>query len=208
MKDLQYRKKQLEQLQNEVVDLEDISGSISITDLTFSDFKIDLMEYMKKHRAELDNAKTGLYAIAKISKALEDEVEPGVIFTLRQVEGDSQVAEKNPLFPYYLVYITENGEVKLTISQSKTILDYMKKVCSGNEKVVKSLVDEFNKKTNDGNDMTKYSNLLKESIESIIGKKEEAGLESLFTKGGTSMDTKNFDGLEDFELLNFLILER
>lgn len=208
MKDLQYRKRQLEQLQNEVVDLEDINGNISITDLTFSDFKIDLMEYMKKHRAELDNAKTGLYAIAKINKILEDEIEPGVIFTLRQVAGSSQEAEKNPIFPYYLIYITKNNEIKLTITQSKTILDYMKKLCSGNDEVVKTLVYEFNKKTDDGNDMSMYSDLLKESIESIIGKKEEAGLASLFTKGGTSMDTKNFDGLEDFELLNFLILER
>lgn len=49
-KDLEYRKKQLMKLKNEVVDLEDIAGNISITDLTFNDFKIDLMEYMKTNR--------------------------------------------------------------------------------------------------------------------------------------------------------------
>ncbi|MGI5852034.1 MAG: helicase-related protein, partial [Caldicoprobacterales bacterium] len=106
MKDLEYRKKQLQRLQNEVVDLEDISGGISITDLTFNDFKIELMEYMKTKRKTLDEAPSGMYAITKIDESVKDIIKPGVIFTLRQVKGKEQSKEQNPLFPYYMAYIT------------------------------------------------------------------------------------------------------
>lgn len=127
MNDLEYRKKQLQKLQNEVVDLEDISGGISITDLTFNDFKIDLMEYMKEHEEELESAPSGLYAIARISDNLRDVVDPGVIFVLRQVKGARQTKEQNPLFPYYLAYITDDGQVQANFLQGKQVLDYLKK---------------------------------------------------------------------------------
>ena len=54
MKDLEYRKKQLKQLQNQVIDLEDIEGNISITDLTFNDFKIDLDKSTDEELKELN----------------------------------------------------------------------------------------------------------------------------------------------------------
>ena len=121
MKDLEYRKKQLQKLQNEVVDLEDISGAISITDLTFNDFKIELMEYMKTKRKALDEAPNGMYAVSKIDESISDIVKPGVIFTLRQVKGKDQSKEQNPLFPYYMVYITDDGEVQLSFLNAKKI---------------------------------------------------------------------------------------
>jgi hypothetical protein len=130
MKDLEYRKKQLQKLQNEVVDLEDISGAISITDLTFNDFKIELMEYMKTKRKTLDEAPNGMYAVAKIDESISDVVKPGVIFTLRQVMGKEQTKEQNPLFPYYMVYIMDDGQVQLSFLHAKKILDYYKKLCS------------------------------------------------------------------------------
>jgi hypothetical protein len=204
---LQYRKKQLEQLQNEVVDLEALDNGISITDLTFSDFKIDLMEYLKHHKNELENYPYGLYSIVKIDDSLKDEVEPGVIFTLKQVEGKLTSKDQNALAPYYLVYITESLEIKLSFLNSKTILDYLKKLCLGQNKVLKNLVDEFNRNTNNGCDMSEYTVMLKKVIENIIGKKEEAGLDSLFSKGGTSLDVMDYESLESFELVNFLILK-
>ena len=126
MKDLEYRRKQLKKLQTEVVDLEDIKGGISITDLTFNDFKIDLMNYMKDNRKRLDEAPNGMYAIAKIDDSLRDVIKPGVIFTLKQLKGNSQTKEQNALFPYYMVYITDDGEVKLSFLHSKKILDCYK----------------------------------------------------------------------------------
>jgi SNF2 family DNA or RNA helicase len=207
MKDLEYRKKQLKKLQNEVVDLEDISGAISITDLTFNDFKIELMEYMKAKRKTLDEAPNGMYAVAKIDESISDIVKPGVIFTLRQVKGKDQSKEQNPLFPYYMVYITDDGEVQLSFLHAKKILDYYKKLCSGKGEVLKELVEEFNKETNDGRKMEHYSDLLEASIENLIGKKQDIGVASLFSKGGTTMQRSLFDGIEDFELITFLVLK-
>ena len=207
MKDLEYRKKQLQKLQNEVVDLEDISGAISITDLTFNDFKIELMEYMKTKRKTLDEAPNGMYAVAKIDESIGDVVKPGVIFTLRQVMGKEQSKEQNPLFPYYMVYITDDGQVQLSFLHAKKILDYYKKLCSGKNEVLKELVEEFNKETNDGRRMEHYSDLLEASIENIIGKKQDIGVSSLFSKGGTTMQKSLFDGIEDFELITFLVLK-
>ena len=207
MKDLEYRKKQLKKLQNEVVDLEDISGAISITDLTFNDFKIELMEYMKTKRKTLDEAPNGMYAVTKIDESISDIVKPGVIFTLRQVKGKDQSKEQNPLFPYYMVYITDEGEVQLSFLHAKKILDYYKKLCSGKGEVLKELVEEFNKETNDGRNMKHYSDLLEASIENLIGKKQDIGVASLFSKGGTTMQRSLFDGIEDFELITFLVLK-
>ncbi|MGP1408297.1 C-terminal helicase domain-containing protein, partial [Selenomonas sp.] len=207
MNDLEYRKKQLQKLQNEVVDLEDISGGISITDLTFNDFKIDLMEYMKEHEEELSNAPSGLYAIARISDNLRDTVQPGVIFVLRQIKGARQTKEQNPLFPYYLAYITEDGKVEANFLQAKQVLDYLKKFCSGQKTVAKDLADVFNAETKHGRRMEKYSALLSKSIEDLIGKKQEVGVASLFSKGGTAMPQSFDDGMADFELVDFVVLK-
>lgn len=207
MNDLEYRKKQLQKLQTEVVDLEDISGGVSITDLTFNDFKMDLMEYMKEHEAELADAPSGLYAIARISENLRDVVKPGVIFVLRQIKGAKQTKEQNPLFPYYLAYITEDGQVKANFLQGKQVLDYLKKFCAGENTIAKDLANQFNEETNHGRNMDKYSNLLQETIEDLIGKKQEVGVASLFSKGGTAMPHNIRDGMADFELAAFLVLK-
>lgn len=207
MKDLEYRKKQLQRLQNEVVDLEDISGGISITDLTFNDFKADLMEYMKTHRKELDEAPTGLYAVARIPEELQDVLAPGVIFMLRQIKGQEQTREQNALFPYYLVYVTQDGQVKLSFLHAKQILDYYKKLCSGQSEVLTELVRAFNEETKEGSRMTAYSKLLNTAVENLIGKKQEIGVASLFSRGGTTLQKDFYDGLEDFELITFLVLK-
>ncbi len=207
MKDLEYRKKQLQRLQTEVVDLEDISGGISITDLTFTDFKLDLMGYMKESRKLLDEAPAGMYAVAEISESLRDSVKPGIIFTLRQINGKLQTKEQNPLKSYYMLYVTDEGDVNLSFMQVKKILDYYKKICSGQRTVLAELVAEFNKQTDDGRDMRHYSDLLSKTVENLVGKKQEIGVASLFSKGGTTLQASYYDGVEDFELITFLILK-
>ena len=207
MNDLAYRKKQLQKLQSEVVDLEDISGGISITDLTFNDFKIDLMEYMKEHEEELSHAPSGLYAIARISDNLRDAVRPGVIFVLRQIKGARQTKEQNPLFPYYLAYITEDGRVEANFMQAKQVLDYLKKFCFGQKTVAKDLADAFNAETKNGRHMEQYSALLSKTIEDLIGQKQEVGVTTLFHKGGTAMPRNVDDGMADFELVSFVVLK-
>jgi len=206
MNDLAYRKNQLEELQNRVLDLEDIGNSISITDLTFNDFKIELMDYMKENRVELEKAPKGIYSISNIPLDLIDEVEPGVIFLLRQISGTTENLEKNPLSPYYLVYIGEDGEVKFSYIKSKKVLDYYKKLCVGKKEVLNDLVKEFNFDTDNGKDMNKYSELLVETIGDILGNKIKTGRTTIFQPGGTAVVKKDIDGLEEFELITFLII--
>ena len=207
MRDLEYRRKQLKKLQTEVVDLEDISGGISITDLTFNDFKIDLMEYMKENRKLLEQTPNGMYAVVDIEDSLREEIKSGVIFTLKQIEGREQTKEQNALFPYYMVYITDDGEVKLCFLSAKKILDYYKKLCSGKNEVIKELVDEFNDETKNGTNMRVYSELLERAVENLLGKKQEIGVSSLFSKGGTTTQNNLLGGVDDFELISFLILK-
>lgn len=207
MNDLQYRKSQLERLQTEVVDLEDISGGISITDLTFNDFRVDLMEYMKTHRKKLDDAPMGMYAVSTPKGELRESIKPGVIFTLRQVRGMEQTREQNALFPYYMVYITDDGAVSFSFLHTRKILDYYKKLCSGHKEVLVDFVAEFNRETNEGHDMNRYSRLLEAAVQNLIGKKQEIGVASLFSKGGTTLQKELFNGVEDFELVTFLVIK-
>lgn len=208
MNDLEYRKKQLKQLQEEVVDLEDISGGISITDLTLNDFKMDLSSYMKNNKEKLESAPMGMYAVVNLEdEALKEQIKPGVIFTLKQVNTVAKTEENNSLYPYYMVYVYEDGVVKYNFLRTKSILDFYKKLCSGKNEVILELVNRFNEETEDGKKMGKYSDLLENAIDNIIGKKEEKGMASLFKKGGTNIQKSLFKGIEDFELVSFLIIK-
>lgn len=204
MCDLEYRKKQLQRLQDEVVDLEDIKGGVSITDMTFTDFKTDLMYFMKDNRALLDRAPMGLHAVTRVNP--DSGIGPGVIFVLKQLMGRSQTKEENPMFPYYLAYISADGEVKISYIHAKKLLDYYKKLCVDEKDVLKDLTAEFNRETDDGRDMKVYSDLLETTVRDIIGKKNEAGIASLFSRGGTTMQKQYFNGIEDFEIVTFLVI--
>ncbi len=203
MNDLEYRKKQLKQLQDQVVDLEDISGGISITDLTFNDFKMDLVNYMKNNKEVLEKAPTGMYAIAKSNI---EEAEKGVIFCLKQVNKDIKPSEYNTLNPYFLVYIKDNGDILLNFIQSKKILDIYKKVCIGEKELYPDLIVEFNKETNNAKDMSKFTNFLEKTVENIVGKEEEKGLDSLFGFGETILNN-TAQNMDDFELISFLVVK-
>ena len=203
MNDLEYRKKQLKQLQDQVVDLEDISGGISITDLTFNDFKMDLVNYMKNNKEILEKAPTGTYAIAKSNI---EEAEKGVIFCLKQVNKDIKPSEYNTLNPYFLVYVKENGEVLLNFIQSKKILDIYKKVCIGEKELYPDLIAEFNRETSNAKDMSKFTNFLEKTVENIVGKEEEKGFDSLFSLDETILNN-SVQNMDDFELISFLVIK-
>jgi len=213
MNDIEYRKNQLVELQEKVVDIEDISGSISITDMTMNDFKMDLMEYLKDHRKELEKAPLGMYAIASIEDINRDELNdfsPRVIFILKQTSfSEIESSELNALYPYYLIHIQDDGEIRFTYSQAKYVLDIFKKLSLGKSFIDQDLVEAFNQETREASDMSKYSKLLKDSIYHIIGRKQEEGLAQLFSKLGKTniASDSRLSGLEDFELVSFLIIK-
>ncbi len=209
MNDIEYRKNQLMKLQEEVVDLEDISGNLSITDLTMNDFKMDLMEYMKDHKQELENAPLGMYAVADRTRMTDSELKPGAIFVLKQAAFSGlESKEVNALHPYYLICIEEGGIIRHGYTQAKYILDMYKKLCRGVEGVNADLVAAFDRTTNEASDMRLYSSLLETAIANIIGKKQENVLTSLFSLGRSLIaEQGRLSGLDDFELVSFLVIK-
>ncbi|NEG69594.1 helicase-related protein [Bifidobacterium choloepi] len=204
MNDLQYRKRQLQQLQHEVLDLEDIAGNISITDFALDDFRVELKRYVESHPGELDEAPMGMHAVAPIPDALRDELEPGVIFCLRQNDESKGSRESNPTFPYCVVYVSDKGNVKTTHAHPKMALDYMRAVCAGQTEPIRELCDRFNRVTHDGEDMSHYSKLLDAVVKSINGTEEKGGIDSLFDLGAPL--TTGVAGFDDYSLVSFVVL--
>ncbi|OGT96914.1 MAG: hypothetical protein A2298_03735 [Gammaproteobacteria bacterium RIFOXYB2_FULL_38_6] len=207
MNDLAYRRRQLKELQENVVDLEDISGGISITDLTLNDFRMDLSEYMKNNLAGLEQAPCAIYALKTINQQFsEKELEPGVIFCLKNISAKIIQKTAYSLEPHYLVYVAKTGEIKLSFMQAKKILDILKKECIRQKFADQAAIDRFNQETHDAKDMSIYRASLETAIYSIIGKEEEKGVESLFSRGGTVLSKEMFKGMEDFEVVCYLVL--
>jgi len=207
MNDLEYRKKQLKQLQEEVVDLEDISGGISITDLTLNDFKMDLLDYMETNEKKVETAPLGLHAIASLQLAPSSDNEPGVIFCIKQRNTEAKVKETSALYPYYLVYMNMDGEIRLGHLKTKQILDLFRKVANGQAHVLKELVDQFNQETENLSDMSSYKYLLDKAVEFVLGIVEEQGMGSLFSLGNSNLLQDTATTSDDFELISFLMIK-
>ena len=206
-KNLKYRKDQLKQLQDEVVDLEDLSGGISITDLTLDDFIMSLDKYLKEHPGLLESYPTGIYGVTNINDKLKDDAKHGVVFCLKQKHFNEDEKGQNSLYPYHLVYVKEDGSILIKNSNPKKILDIYKAICSGKNEVLSELVYEFNSETKNGNKMDKYTNLLEKAIFDIKGYVEEKGIKSLFRLGKSTILDNKLSGLNDFELVTFLVVK-
>lgn len=204
MQDLDYRKRQLKQLQNQVIDLEDVEGNISITDLTFNDFKIDLEKSSDEELAELTQIPPASFAVVKSNLG---QIKEGVIFCLKDTTNDYQNKLKNNiLYPFFLVYMSLDGEEVVQASQTKQALDYFRKLCMGNDKVLPELMEEFQKETKGFKNLEAYKQLLKTSIKNVIGVQEQVGLDSLATAGGTSMVAESINQEDSIELVSYLII--
>ena len=201
--DLAFRKEQLKRLQDEVIDLEDVKTGVSITDLGLNDFRMDLVNYVKTN-GSMDGTPKGMHAV--IGADPEKGLHPGVIFVLRNTDHGVNINQQNRLHPYYLIYININGEILINHTEVKKILDSLRSACKDRSLPIASLYEAFNRETNDGRKMTAYSRLLKQSIHSMIDLKEEKDIDSLFTGGGTTALINTISGLEDFELIAFLVV--
>ncbi len=202
--DVSYRKEQLKRLQEEVIELEDVKTGISITDLGLNEFRMDLLNYVKE-KGEPSGIPNGMHAV--VSSDEELGLKPGVIFTLRNINDNINIDQKNRLHPYYLVYISDSGEVIANHSEVKRLLDLVRRSCKGVEEPVNHVCNAFNEQTNDGKEMDKYSELLSDAIRSMIEVKEEQDIDSLFSSGETSALVNTIQGLDDFELINFLVVQ-
>lgn len=200
--DLEYRKQQLKRLKDEVVDIEDMSTGISIMDLGLNEFRLDLLEYIKTH-GDMDTKPKGLHAVVQSS----EELPQGVIFVLKNVNNSVNIDDQNRIHPFYMVYIGMDGEIICDYLNPKQLLDDIRLLCRGKKEPIVDLCQKFNEETNDGKDMQELSNLLRETIHSIIDTKDNSDIDSLFTAGGTSALISVVSGLDDFELISFLVVK-
>jgi hypothetical protein len=205
MNDLEYRRKQLLKLQDAVIDLEDLSTGVSIADLTLTDFRIDLAQYLKAHPGVLEHLPLGTCAVTTTTEA---EIAPGIIFCLR-AEGDAvkrSAEDGYPLGTHYLVHVGDDGTVLLPYTQAKQILDRLKRLCLGRDLPDAGACARFDKATKQGEDMRAAQRLLAAAAASVIGKHEERAVASLFTPGGTHVMQGEFAGINDFEVVAYLVV--
>jgi len=199
--DLEYRKAQLKRLQEEVVDIEDMQSGISIMDLGLNEFRLDLLEYVKNN-GDMDKVPFGLHAVV----AASEDCPSGVVFVLKNRNNSVNIDMQNRLHPFYMVYIGTDGEVVCDHLSPKELLDKTRSLCKGKVKPVMDVCRIFNAETKDGRDMRGVSTLLSDAINSIIEVKEESDIDSLFSPGGTSALNTKISGLDDFELICFLVV--
>lgn len=201
--DLAYREKQLERLQTEVVDIEEMQSGISIMDLGLNEFRLDLLDYIKRH-GDLDKTPSGLHAVVPAGK----DCPPGIVFVLKNISSTVNIDNQNRLHPFYLVYISDEGDVACDHLSPKAMLDNLRFLCKGKREPLKTLCQVFNRETKDGKDMRKCSALLQEAIRSILHVKEESDIDSLFKSGGTTALDTRISGLDDFELICFFVIRQ
>jgi SNF2 family DNA or RNA helicase len=205
MNDLEYRRTQLLKLQDAVIDMEDLSAGISITDLTLTDFKIELSRYNKANVRKLDSLPLGTFSVVTTDDL---GIPPGVIFCLK---AEGELAEKllepgYPLAPYYIVYVADDQSIELPFTQTKTILDRLKRICVGKDVPDLRSYERYYRATKNCEDTTKSRLSLSSAISSVIGKREEKAVATLFTPGGTSALKGEFAGVNDFEVVSYLII--
>lgn len=200
--DLEYRRQQLKKLQDEVVDIEEMSSGISIMDLGLNEFRLDLLDYIKTHD-DLKNKPFGLHAVVPS----DDELTEGVIFVLKNRNNSVNIDNQNRIHPFYMVYIGVDGEIICDYLNPKKLLDIMRLACRGKSEPIREAYQRFNAETNDGRDMAEMSALLSDTITSIIDTKEESDIDSLFKAGGTTLGLSTIKDLDDFELICFLAVK-
>lgn len=200
--DLEYRRQQLKRLQEEVVDIEEMSSGISIMDLGLNEFRLDLLEYMKHHH-DVEATPHGMHAVVPA----REDAPAGAIFVLRNVNDSVNVDHRNRIHPFYMVYIGMDGEILCDYLNPKQMLDTIRLLCRGRTESISDLCRKFNQETDDGRNMAEMSELLSEAVNSIIDVKEESDIDSLFKSGGTTALLSQISGLDDFELISFLVVK-
>jgi hypothetical protein len=202
--EISYRKEQLRRLQEEVIELEDLKTGVSITDLGLNDFRMDLLDFVKTGD-DLSNVPNGMHAVVPARPGMG--LHSGVLFALRNRNHAVNINQQNRLHPYYLIYIADDGQVIANHTEVKTLLDLVRSSCKGQPEPVQDVCRLFNQQTDDGRNMKDCSDLLSIAIRSMIDVKEEKDLDSLFSGGKTTALVNTIAGLDDFELVAFLVVQ-
>jgi hypothetical protein len=198
----------LRRLQDEVIEMEDLKTGVSITDLGLNDFRMDLLNYIKAN-GDLAHVPHGLHAVVPAQPDLG--LVPGVIFTLRSRASANRAGalhqQQNRLYPFSLIYIGADSRIVSDHTEAKRLLDLARSACKGRDQPIRAAYEPFNRATDDGRDMQAYSDLLDQAIRSQVDRKEERDIDSLFSGGRTTALLDSIAGLDDFELITFIVIQ-
>ncbi len=200
--DLEYRREQLKRLQSEVVDIEEMNTGVSIMDLGLNEFRLDLLSYIKDN-PDIEHSPFGLHAVVPAT----DDNPPGVVYVLKNRNNSVNIDHKIRLHPFYMVYISEQKDIIINHLSPKELLDRMRHMCKGKDTPDMDVCRVFNRLTRDGKNMSQYSDLLNDAISSIMHVKEESDIDSFLSGVEGSLFTEEIRGLDDFELICFLVIK-
>ena len=186
--ELNFRDQQLKQLREEVLDFDDLSDGVVLSDFTLDYFFTQLLRYLEKNRKELEAAPNGVYAVTHDENR---STETGVIFFLRQRNASTDIQRKtaSPIHPFYAVYIRNTGDIRYGCANTRQVLDLFESAAVGKLDPLHDLCIQFDSETQNGENMALYNGLLKAVIAHI-------------TRAHTTTQTDNMGlgGTRDFEL--------
>lgn len=221
--ELSYRDRQLLQLKEEILDLEDFNENVTLSEFTLDDFRIELTNYIEQNRELLEELPLGLFAVVPspvgeytnsddyphLDEKVKRVIAPGIIFCLKQKAATDGLEQVNPMQPYFLVYIREDGVVRYNFTHPKQILEIYRLLCSGKESPYEKLCRLFDSDTDNGNDMSEYSGLLNETVKAIISKFRKRSVDHLLSGRAAKIADKAKQVREssDFDLITWLIIK-
>ena len=115
------------------------------------------------------------------------------------------ITAKRPLYPNYLVYVGNDGNIVLPCTKARDILTLMRRSMMPLDKA-DAIAKEFSAESSRGKNMQSQVDLLEQAVESIADVKLGQDLDSLFRPGTTSLGSADIRGLQDFELLGFVVV--
>lgn len=220
--DLRYRDRQLKRLKDEVLDLEDMGENISLTDLTLDDFRTELLNFLKGNEERLKNAPFGLYAVVPSAQhplgvkqydtlhgTLRDILKPGVVLCLKQRGATTQGESVNPLQPYFLVYVRDDGTVRYNYVHAKQVLEMYRMLCAGREEAYEQLCRLFDSETDNGADMGRYNELIEKAAMAIATLfRKRAGVKLTNDRSALLIpDSQQASSPDDFDLVTWLVIK-
>ena len=234
--DTAFRGEQLKRLKTEILDLEDLDDSVTLSDFSLDDYRMDLTNFLAESEQELRDAPLGIYAIVPpppapeagaalaaferaaapgIARGVAEPCPPGVIFCLRQVlpdgpRPDASAARRgsaNPLFPFTLLFVQDDGTVGLGSAGPRETLDLYRRLCAQESKAHQDLHDLFDQHTRDGQDMSAYNALLAATLEAVRAAGQPRAAQLLAGRGVIMPKASERVTAETkFELITWLIV--
>ena len=208
--ELNFRDEQLKKMREEVLDLDELSDGVVMSDFTLDYFFVQLLRYLEKNKAELEAMPYGAYAV---TDEAGDTGRPGAIFFLRQRRAGTDKREKraSPIHPYYAVYIRDNGDIRYGCANARQVLELFEAAALGKTEPLRNLCDQFDRETQNGQDMARYDQLLNAVMAHIGGANKATQIRQLGLGGPRDfrLPTKSVKPSHvDFELITWLIIAK